>query len=175
MEFGFSTLAQSAYTYAATTSIELMLLGGVFLLVLACGLAYGKYRLSTLLIASYMGLALFSLFPYIDAIPWDGGLLFNKISILPVAVFAILVFSTYLILVSVIDCQFSRRKLKKWFEAGILSLSITIILTASVYHIGISQNIVTSQSLLDYLFLPANFLFWWFLVPLIGLYITRDF
>ena len=174
MEFGFSTLAQSAYAYAATTSIELMLFGGIFLLVLVYGLTYGKYRLSTLLIAAYVGMALFLLFPYLDSIPWDPGLLFKKITILPTAVFAIFVAFSYFILVPVIDCEFSRRKLKQWFEAGVLSLSITIVFTAIVYHIGISENVATPESLLDSLFLPVQYLFWWFLVPLMGLYITRD-
>lgn len=174
MEFGFSTLAQSAYAYAATTSIELMLFGGIFLLVLVYGLTYGKYRLSTLLIAAYMGLALFSLFPYLDSIPWNPGLLFNKITMLPTAVFAIFVAFSYFILVPVIDCEFSHRKLKQWFEAGVLSLSITIVFTASVYHIGISENVVTPQSLLDSLFLPVQYLFWWLLISLVGSYIVRD-
>ena len=174
MEFGLSTLAQNAYAHAATTSVELMLFGGVYLLVLVYGLTYGKYRLSTLLIAAYVGLVLFSLFPYLDSIPWDPGLLFNKISVLPTAVFAILVVFAYFILLPVIDCQFSRRKLRQLFEAGILSLSITIVFTAIIYHIGISENVATPESLLDSLFLPVQYLFWWFLVPLMGLYITRD-
>jgi len=174
MELGFSTLAQSAYAYAAATSIELLLFGGVFLLLLVYGLTYGKYRLSALLIAAYVGLVLFSLFPYLDLIPWNPEPLFNKITVLPVAVFAMLVIFTHFTLSPVIDRQFSRRKLRKWFEAGVLSLSITIVFTASVYHVGISQNVVIAQSLLDSLFLPVQYIFWWFLVPLIGLYVTRD-
>jgi len=174
MEFGLSTLAQSAYAYAAATSIELLLVGGVFLLILVYGLTYGKYRLSTLLISSYVGLALFSLFPYLDSIPWDPGLLFNKVTVMPVAVFTILTVFMYVTLVPIIDTEFSRRKLRKWYEAVVLSLSITIVFTTSVYHIGISQNMVAPQSLLDSLFLPTYFLFWWFILPLIGLYITRD-
>jgi len=175
MEFGFSTLAQSAYAYAATTSIELMLFGGIFLLLLVFGLTYGKYRLSTLIISLYVGLALFLLFPYIGYISWNPGLLFNKITVLPVALFLLLILFVYFMIVSVIDCDFSRSKIKRWFEAGVLSLSITIILTASIYHIGISENVAVSQSLLDSLFLPAQYLFWWLLIPLVGLFITRDF
>lgn len=174
MEFGFSTLAQGALAYAASTSIELMLFGGVFLLVLVYGLTYGKYRLSTLLIASYVGLAFFLLFPYMNSIPWNPGLLFDKITILPVAIFAVLVASIYFILLPSIDSEFSRRKLRKWFEAGVLSISIAIVFTASVYHIGIVQNVDTPQSLLDLLFLPTQYIFWWFLIPLIGFYLSRD-
>ena len=174
MEFGFSTLAQSARAYTATTSIELMLFGGIFLLMLAWGLAYGKYRLSTLIISLYAGLTPFLLFPYIDSVPWNPGLLFNKIEVLPVVLFAVLVFFIYFTLVPIIECQFSRVKIRRWFEAAVLSLSTTITLTASLYYIGISQTIIAPQSLLDSLFLEPVYLFWWFLIPLVGLYITKD-
>lgn len=174
-EFGFSTLAQSAFSYAAATSVELMLFGGVFLLLLVLGLTYGKYRISTILISAYIGLALSLLFPYIDLIPWTPEILFSKISVLPVTVFLVFIVLLYFSLMPLIDSEFSRRKLRKWFEAVILSLSTAIVLTASIYHIGIVQNVVAPQSLLDSLFLPTQYIFWWFLIPLVGLYITRDY
>lgn len=174
MEFGFSTLAQSALAYAAATSVELALLLGIFLMVLVFGFTYGKYRLAALIISAYTALALFLLFPYVDLIPWSPGLLFGKLSILPTVVFLIFVGLVYFALLPFIDAEYSRRQMRKWLEAGVLSLSVVVIFTASIYYAGITQNATAPQSLLDFLFLPPQYLFWWLLVPLIGLFIARD-
>lgn len=127
----------------------------------------GRAMLISLILALYVGFAFFSVFPYKEAfIIGDTPLVRSVASIL---LFAVLTFFPYALLRRVSTSSNIRISP---VMLGILAFITGGFVLALGYHVLNIAAVIPLTPSLDALFGPDKFFFWWFLAPLVGVYVT---
>lgn len=141
------------------------------LIILTCIIMFfamraGRGGLIALILALYAGYALYTVFPYMDAIVGAGGapIVQAGISILLFAAASVIPF----ILVNrLTGGGFGSLSIIQNF---ILALLAAGFLMALSYHVFDISNIYSFPEPLNQLFEPEGYFFYWFIAPLVGLY-----
>lgn len=153
--------AASAGVWATNFLILLILFG----LMLAFSYKAGRGGIISLLLSFYAGYAIYSLFPYTNAIITAGGTPIIK------AVISIVIYS----IATYVPFHFIQRLTKGGFGVlsfiprFVLSLLAATFLLAVGYHVFHVSNIYTFPEPMNTLFGPDQYFFWWFIAPMLGL------
>ncbi|MBU0750108.1 hypothetical protein KKH15_01165 [Patescibacteria group bacterium] len=161
-----------AFITVAFSNVWLLVGNFLILIVLTLGLLIfshrgGRSALLSLILALYAGYALYIVFPYTDLIVGAGG------SPVVQAVISILLFFAgsalpYVLIRRITSGGFGSLSL---FPNIILAFLAASFLLTLGYHVFDISNIYSFPAPLDHLFAPQGYFFWWFIAPLVGLYI----
>lgn len=142
------------------------------LLVLAALLFFfalraGRAMLISLILALYVGFALFSVFPYKELFLIGDTPLVRAVA--GIALFAVFTFFPYVLL--------RRVSTSGTIRINPLVLALLTLVTGGFvlalgYHVLNIAAVIPLTPSLDALFAPDKYFFWWFLAPLIGVYAT---
>ena len=127
----------------------------------------GRALLISLILALYIGFALFSVFPYKELVIIGDTPLVRAVC--SIALFAVFTFFPYMLLRRVSSTGMMRINP---FMLALLALVTGGFVLALGYHVLNIASVIPLTPALDALFAPDKYFFWWFVAPLIGTYIT---
>lgn len=127
----------------------------------------GRAMLISLILALYVGFALFSVFPYKELFLIGDTPLVRAVA--GIALFAVFTFFPYVLL--------RRVSTSGSIHINPLVLALLTLVTGGFvlalgYHVLNIAAVIPLTPSLDALFAPDKYFFWWFLAPLIGVYAT---
>jgi len=127
----------------------------------------GRSGLISLMLALYAGYALYLVFPYTDTVIAAGGTPLVQ-AILSVIVFAIATFPPFILIRRLTGGGFGSLS---GIQNILLSLITATFLMALGYHVFDISNIYSFSEPLNQLFAPEGYFFYWFIAPLVGLFV----
>jgi hypothetical protein len=119
----------------------------------------------SLLVAFYIGYAIYLVFPYTKDIVGAGGDPMMK-AIISISIFAIACIVPFLFIERLVSGGIG--VLSVFPRFGLSFLAATFLM-ALAYHVFAVNNIYTFPEPMNTLFAPGEYFFWWFAAPLIGL------
>lgn len=127
----------------------------------------GRAMLISLILALYVGFALFSVFPYKEMFLIGDTSLVRSVA--GIALFGVFTFFPYVLL--------RRVSTSGTVHINPLVLALLTLVTGGFilalgYHVLNIAAVIPLTPSLDALFAPDKYFFWWFLAPLIGVYTT---
>lgn len=140
----------------------------LFILTLVMiGFSYkaGRGGIISLLVAFYAGYAIYSVFPYTNAIIGAGGSTLIK-AVISVVIYAIATFIPFHFIQRLVGNGFGVLSFVPRFALSFLSAAFLLTLAYHVFHVS---NIYTFPDPINSLFAPNEYFFWWFIAPLLGL------
>lgn len=117
-------------------------------------------------ISLYCGYAIYSVFPYRDAIVGIGATALVQ-AVLAIVLFIAATAVPFLIAMRLTAPSFGQLS---FFQGLLLSLVASVFLLALGYHVFDITNIYKFPDPLNQLFEPEGYFFYWFIAPLLGLY-----
>jgi len=157
---------------ATTTVASVWSVAGDFLVVLVifglllCFAWYmGRSAFASLLVSFYVGLLLYTIFPYQTLALSFGTTPFFKL-LIALGIFLIFTVIPYIVLRRISDSDF--------FSIGIIGTFVLCVLgtgflMAVGYEVLPVRDVYTFTPTLDLLFAPKDYFFWWIGAPLLGL------
>ena len=141
----------------------------VVLTFIMIGFSYksGRGGIISLLLAFYAGYAVYLVFPYTKDILAAGTTPPMK-AIISIILFAIASFIPFHFIQRLTSAGIGVLSFVPRFVLSFLSAAFLLALAYHVFHV---QNIYTFPEPLNTLFAPDGYFFWWFIAPLIGLFI----
>ncbi len=158
-----TTLTSSAWLWAGNF-LALIILTAILLFFSMRG---GRSGLISLILALYAGYALYIVFPYTDNVVGAGGTPLIQ-AILSVILFAIATFPPFVLIRRLTGGGFGSLSI---IQNLLLSLLAGAFLLALGYHVFDVSNIYSFSDPLNQLFAPEGYFFYWFIAPLLGLFI----
>jgi len=161
-------LIQSTTANAGTFINDFLLVIILIGLMLFFMFRSGRRGVVSLTVAVYVGVTLYTLFPFKDAVLGaTAGAPLASLSLMLVMLVGFTVVP-YVILSRVVVTDFLGR-------SGVIfllmiSFLLTAMLLASAYHILPIREFYAFTPMLDALFAPKEFFFWWFISPLFALF-----
>lgn len=166
-----SASLEQVNTIATHTALSAWAFGSDFLvlIVLVAALFFfawymGRGPFIALLVSFYVGYALYALFPFAKLLPQTPAATALASA---VALYAALVFLSYLILRRVASSDFVSISP---FALAALALLGASFLIALAYHVFPDVSIYGFPSSMNTIFEPREYFFWWFAAPLVGLF-----
>lgn len=133
------------------------------------GIKVGRARLTALILSVYLGFALYTVFPFTNALVGAGGTGTGK-AIMGLIVYGVLSFGSYLVL----------RRIGTHGTGGLRPLPLLIVcllsgalVLALCYRLFDLSALYNFPKTLDLLFAPAEYFFWWFLAPLVAIFFVN--
>ena len=127
----------------------------------------GRSALISLILALYGGYAIYIVFPYTENIVAAGGTPLIQ-AVISVIVFGIATIAPFILIRRITSGGFGSLS----FIPNLLLAFLTAsFLLALGYHVFDISNIYSFPAPLDNLFAPKGYFFWWFIAPLIGLFV----
>jgi hypothetical protein len=136
-------------------------------LLLVFAMRGGRSGLISLMISFYVGYAIYMLFPFAEIVVGAGGTPLIK-AILSVGMFILATLVPFLVIRRITGGGFGSLS---FFQNLLLSLLTSAFLIALGYHVFDIHQIYTFPAPMDQLFAPEGFFFYWFIAPLLGLFI----
>lgn len=125
----------------------------------------GKGGILSLIVAFYMGYAIYLVFPYTNAIVAAGGSPLIK-GVISIIIFGIATFVPFLFIQRLVGGGYGVLSFVPRFALSFLSAAFLLALAYHVFHVS---NIYTFPEPMNTLFAPDQYFFWWFIAPLLGL------
>ena len=155
---GFSDIV----TFVTNFLALLIIAGALF----AVALRAGRPAFATLLVSLYSGFALYTVFPYKEALS-GGSAMVSFVG--NVIIFVVLTAFPYILLSRITTSGFMR--VNSLFLFGLCVLLAGFILALG-YHLFSLTSVIPLSSSLDALFAPDKYFFWWFVAPLVGVFVA---
>lgn len=156
---GFADMA----TFVGNFLVLLVIAAALFFFALRAG----RSLFISLILALYVGFALFTVFPYKELIIVGETPLVRAVA--GIALFAAFTFFPYILLRRVSSSGAMRINP---LTLAALTLVTGGFVLALGYHILNIGAVIPLTPSLDLLFAPDKYFFWWFVAPLIGVYLT---
>ncbi|MBX4210628.1 hypothetical protein KW783_01510 [Candidatus Parcubacteria bacterium] len=152
-------------------TLDLSVIGVVFLVSLIYCIRYGRSSLVALVLAFYPAILLFETFPYIRKVTLvsDAG---SGIVINNLIIFLVFLSASFIAVRRVIGHDYSQGY-KRYFESIILSLAATILVVTVTYHVVPIGKLYNFSAAFDVFFAGTAAYFWSLLIPLILIFIQR--
>ncbi|MEK9160632.1 MAG: hypothetical protein AAB440_01165 [Patescibacteria group bacterium] len=158
-----TTITENAWLWTGNF-LALIVLTVIFLFFAMKG---GRSGLISFILALYAGYAIYVVFPYTDFIVAMGGTAPVK-AILSLVIFGAATFLPFIVIRRLTGGGFGSLT---FIPNLILSFLAAAFLLVLGYHVFDISNIYQFSQPLDQLFAPEGFFFWWFIAPLIGLFL----
>ncbi|MDB5189912.1 MAG: hypothetical protein JWN49_238 [Parcubacteria group bacterium] len=139
----------------------------VIITLIMIGFSYkaGRGGIISLLVAFYVGYALYIVFPYTNDIVKAGGDPLIK-AIISIVLYGIATFIPFRFIQRLVGNGFG---VLSFLPRFVLSFLAATFLLAVAYHIFHVNNIYSLPAPINNLFEPNQYFFWWFVAPLLGL------
>jgi hypothetical protein len=141
------------------------------LLALTIGMIIFSYRsrggIISLVIALYVGYALYIVFPYTTTALSFGGTILIK-ALISIILFIIATIIPYIFIERLTHGGFG---VLSFVPRFVLSFLAAAFLIAIAYHVFDVNHLYTFPKPLDQLFAPDEYFFWWYIAPLVGLFL----
>jgi len=126
---------------------------------------YGKGALLSLIASFYVGFAVYTVFPYKEAVAGAAG------GAAGTTVASIVIFLAFSFFAYYIIRKFSDGVFILFGNAGVFVLALLAsgFLIALSYHTFAIQDLYRYTPAIETYFTPAKYFFWWFIAPLLGL------
>ena len=164
-------IAQQISNIATTATVDFFAVASNFLILVVLSVIFVliSYRsragIISLLVAFYVGYAIYLVFPYTKDIVHSGGTPLMK-AFISVGIYAICCIPPYIFVERLVRGGIGVLSVFPRFGLSILAATF---LMALAYHVFAVNEIYTFAEPMNSLFAPNQFFFWWFLGPLIGL------
>jgi hypothetical protein len=162
IQVGNFTTAAAANSWGVVSNF-LVLIGLSVLFILFSYRSRGG--IISLIVAFYVGYAIFLVFPYTQNIVASGGDPLMKAGI-SVAIYFICCIIPFLFIERLASGGFGILSVLPRFGLSILAATFLMALAYHVFHVN---NIYTFPEPMNTIFAPDQFFFWWFVAPLLGL------
>ena len=154
-----------------TTLKELVYLFLVFGFFLTYVLVRGRQAVINLIFGLYLALLISLEFPYYDvALASAGGP--QGVAIAKLILFAVFTLLATLLIARVMPDAFREKKFESFFKKIFLVLAATILIMAYSFHVLPVTEFLTPGTPIQSLFAPAEFFFWWLLLPFVVLWLN---
>jgi hypothetical protein len=163
-----SGLLASVWESVTSISLDILIVLVSFALLVLYTFYFGKGRIIVLILALYVSALLYVFFPYLDSISFFSDLP-TSVAWSKMLIFAGFVVVSALVMGRLIGAEFSISTLYGWFETLLLSSLAVVLLLVLSYHLLPVSEIYDFGAYLDKLFEPVEYLFWWLVLPLLGL------
>ena len=163
---GITNQATSFLASLSFDVIVLVVLMSVFLLI---GWFRSNRSLIGIIFSTYIAIVLWAYVPYIESIPYDLGLLFDKYELNGLILLLVIIALLHVVLDYALDFDYANKRLKRFVESIILAGGATLALLSSLYITKIATNL-NSNSFLDSLFTNELYFFGILIVPLVALF-----
>lgn len=160
------TAVSAAGTDAWVWVMNFLVLIVLTLAVYMFAMREGGAGVISLNISLYCGYAIYTVFPYRDAVIGIGATPLVQ-AILAVVLFIAATALPFLIAMRLTAPSFGQLS---FFQGLLLSLVAAVFLLALAYHVFEIDNIYRFPDPLNQLFEPEGFFFYWFIAPLLGLH-----
>lgn len=164
LDLGGAVTAAGADAWLWITNFLVLIVLTVLVYVFA--MRKGGAGVISLNITLYAGYAVYSVFPYRDAIIGIGATPLIQ-AIIAVVIFALLSILPYMVIMRLTEPSFGQLS---FFQGLLLSLGAAVFLLALGYHVFELSNIYTFSEPLNQLFAPEGYFFYWFIAPFVALY-----
>lgn len=163
-------------------SLDVLVLVGIFIVLAVCGFYFGKNKLVAFVLAFYPSIFLFQHFPYVDNFTfWRANA--EQVNLSHALIFAVFFILCNFLLVKLVHADFGFSKTRRLLEVVILSISAVILIVIFCQHIVPIKLFYGSAGVrglggggeVAALFSSKNGLFWWFLAPIIGVFVTNRY
>lgn len=167
-----NNISQQIATFATQAAQHAWALTANFLILLALVIAMivFSYRsrggIISLIIALYVGYALYLVFPYTSLAISFGGTTLIK-ALISILLFIIATIIPYLFIERLTHGGFG---VLSFVPRFVLSVVAATFLIAIAYHVFNVNHLYTFPQPLNQLFAPDAYFFWWFIAPLVGLF-----
>ncbi len=158
-----TTITENAWLWSGNF-LALIILTVVFLFFAMRG---GRSGLISFILSLYAGYAIYSVFPYTEFVVALGGTALVK-AILSVLVFAVSTFLPFVLIKRLTGGGFGSLSFVPNLVLSFLAAGLVLVLG---YHVFDVNNIYQFSQPLNQLFEPEGYFFWWFIAPLLGLFI----
>lgn len=159
---------------ATTSALDAWVLVGNFLVLiiltavlLIFAVRGGRSALISLILALYAGYALYVVFPFTDQIVGAGGSQMMQAT-LSILLFAAATAMPFVLIRRITSGGFGSLSL---IPNAVLAFLAAGFILAVGYHVFDIANIYSFPAPLDTLFAPEGYFFWWFIAPIVGLFI----
>lgn len=166
MMLSLGTAVSAAGTDAWLWITNFLVLIVLTVVVYVFAMREGGAGVISLNISLYSGYAIYSVFPYRDAIIAIGSTPLIQ-AIIAVVLFLLLTILPFMVTMRLTAPSFGQLS---FFQGILLSFVAAVFLLALGYHVFEISNIFTLPDPLNQLFAPKGYFFYWFISPLIGLY-----
>jgi hypothetical protein len=143
-------------------SSDIFAMGAIFAILLALGIWKGQGTLAALALALMIGTTFETAFPYHSietASPY-----------LPIAVFVVLVGIAFYVLLGIVSVYSAQSGVGEWLKTALLAALTTTLFVAITYHVISIAPIYVWSGILDHVFKPETYFFWWLIAPLAVIY-----
>jgi hypothetical protein len=170
MDINSLSLTVSNVATAAAHNAWALVGNFVALLVLTVLMIVVSYRsrggIISLILAMYVGYAIYSVFPFTNQILAFGGTLIIKAA-LSILLFAVATFFPYHFIERLTGGGFGILSFVPRFALSFLAATFVL---AIAYHVFDINHLYSFPQPLNELFAPNKYFFWWFIAPLVGLF-----
>lgn len=142
----------------------------VFGVILTISVFKGRQAIINIIFGLYLALLISVEFPYYDAV-------LNSLSeTVSLATAKLIVFIFFTVLATILcfrimPDEFREMKLESLSKKAVLSLCATILIMLFSFHVLPVTEFLTPGTPIQSLFAPAEYFFWWLILPLIALFI----
>jgi hypothetical protein len=161
-----SNFATTGAQHAWALSANFVVLVGLTLLMIGFSYKSGKGGIVSLLLAFYIGYALYLIFPYTETAIGFGGTTIVK-AVISVIIYIIACIPPFIFIQRIIGGGYG---VLSFVPRFVLSFLAAAFLIAIAYHVFNVNHLYSFPKPLDMLFAPNQYFFWWFLAPLVGMY-----
>lgn len=154
-----------------TTLKELVYLFSVCGFFVMYVLIRGRQAVINLIFGLYLALLISLEFPYYDAaLASAGGP--HGVAIAKIIIFAVFTILTTILIARTMPDAFREKKFESFFKKILLALAATILIMVYSFHVLPVTEFLTPGTPIQSLFAPAQYFFWWLLIPFVILYLN---
>ena len=171
----FTNLFNASVAFVSTYTIDVIIVGVLFLALYWCTLRYGKGRGISLILSLYIALLAFTHFPFRSWFQVLGTAERQVLFVEGGSFLCMVVFITYIVSKLVV-AEFPLWGFARTFEAALIAGSAAILVLSFWYQLLPLSNLYAFGKPIQALFAPSELFFWWLLAPLVGfLFIGRRY
>jgi hypothetical protein len=160
----FGSVASSALVFFSNFLVFIVLVS----ILLLFALKEGRAKFFALIISFYVGYALYTLCPFTQSIVSMGGDSGVSKASIAVGLYLILTTLSYIIVRRVSGGSYTSMHAIPLFILTVITAGFLLALAYNLFSISAVYNFSKS---LEMLFAPKQYFFWWFLAPLVGLFV----
>lgn len=171
MNGSIESVTGEAFGYVTSLSIDILFLGGLFLLLLAYGLRSNKRCLANLVLAVYAALLLAPLFPYTNIISVEEKVVLERFDLVSLIIYISFIILAYIAIRRVMEHEWETTRFGKFYQTGLLAFFATGLLSLGAFKTSLIKGFQTLTPV-DTLFTTPEYVFWWIFASLVTIFVT---
>lgn len=171
MKGSIESITEEAFGYLTSLSIEILFLGGFFLLIIAYGLRSSRGNLIGIILSIYIALLLTPLFPYKDILNVGEKVVLGRFDLGSLLIYFGFIFLAFIAMRRVVDYEWELTRLGGLYQTVALAFFVTGLLSLGAFKTSLIDGFKTLTPV-DTLFTTPEYFFWWIFASIITIFIT---